>query len=123
MKISKRQLRRIIRETLSERSPIEYGNHTGYVDDYEYEVWKIYFPKRGSENEQDWIDWFDSMKPSLVNRFDPVFEIMYISYHDPSTKRRPHSAKIKVPERNRHRFVPPPRDASGQGKLKLVERE
>ena len=128
MKITESKLRRIIRNTLKEAyvpsQELDFGESPSYVDDYEYEEWNIIFPRRGSPVEKEWREWYYSLVPSRMNRFDPAAEQVRISYHDREHRTRPHSAKIRVMAHNSGRFRAniPPQDARGHAEIKLTNR-
>lgn len=128
MKITESKLRRIIRDTLKEtyvpRQKLDFGDSPEYVDDYEYEEWVIYFPKRASPVEKEWREWYYSLIPSMMNRFDPVATELRVSYKDRHHRTNPHDAKIRVMAHNSGRFMArmPPQDASGHAEIKLFKR-
>tara|TARA_B100000282_G_scaffold295460_1_gene274819 strand:+ start:347 stop:727 length:381 start_codon:yes stop_codon:yes gene_type:complete len=126
MKITRSQLRKIIREAVVSRGRNQTPDTSGFgptPDDYQYEEFKIIFPKRGTPLREKWEEWFDSITPSMSNRFDAVAEVDYISYDYPDQKEGYNSAKIRVPAYNNNRFTMPRRDDSGVGKIKLVKRK
>lgn len=128
MKTTIPKLRKVIRESLKEayvpRQKLDFAGSPGYVDDYKYEEWKIIFPRRGSPVEKEWREWYQSLVPSFMNRFDPAAEQLRISYHDPEHRTRPHSAKIRVMAHNSGRFRArmPPQDTRGHAEIKLMKR-
>jgi hypothetical protein len=131
MKVTRRQLRKIIREAFMSRGSKQDYDISGFtpnVDDIEFEEWKILFPEhRGgqfSPLREQWHEWFDSLKPGFNNRFDPALEVLGISYDYPEAREGYHSAKVRVQGRNRYRFTSnrPPRDPSGYAYIKLVKR-
>jgi len=128
MKVTGSKLRTIIREALKAdyvpRQELNFGGAPSYIDDYEYEEWNIIFPRRGSPVEKEWREWYYSLIPSMMNRFDPVATQIRISYHDREHKTRPHSAKIIVMSHNSGRFRTnlPPQDDRGNAEIKLTNR-
>ena len=128
MKTTIPKLRKVIRDTLKEaytpRQQLDFAGSPGYVDDYKYEEWNIIFPRRGSPVEKEWREWYFSLVPSMMNRFDPAAEQLRISYHDREHRTRPHSAKIRVMVHNSGRFRAnlPPQDARGNAEIKLMKR-
>ena len=122
MKITRRQLRKIIREAVVSRGRNQVPDTSGFgpsPDDYEYEEYKINFPKRTSPLREKWEEWFDS----LTLGFDSVAEVDYISYDYPDQKEGYHSARIRLPAYNKSQFTMPLKDDSGVGGIKLVKRK
>ena len=122
MRITRSQLRKIIREAVVSRGRNQTPDTSGFgptPDDYKYEVWKIYFPKKGSPLAKVWEEWLDS----LIGGFNPVAEVDYISYDYPDQKEGYHTAKIIVRSYNASQFTMPPKDDSGVGKIKLMKRK
>ena len=122
MKITRRQLRKIIREAVVSRGRNQTPDTSGFgptPDDYEYEEYKINFPKRTSPLREKWEEWLDS----LIGGFDPVAEVDYISYDYPDQKEGYHSARIRLPAYNKSQFTMPLKDDSGVGGIKLVKRK
>ena len=122
MKITRSQLRKIIREAVVSRGRNQTPDTSGFgptPDDYEYEEFKIVFPKRGTPLREKWEEWLDS----LIGGFDSVAEVDYISYDYPDQKEGYHSAKIRVPAYNNNRFTMPRKVDSGVGKIKVVKRK
>ena len=72
---------------------------------------------------EQWHEWFDSLKLSFNNRFNPAIEVLGISYDYPEEKLGYHSAKVRVQGHNLHRFTRPPKDESGFAFIKLMKRE
>lgn len=128
MKITESKLLRIIRDTLKETyvpsQELDFGDSPEYVDDFESEEWNIIFPRRGSPVEKEWREWYYSLVPSRMNRFDPAAEQVRISYRDREHRARPHSAKIRVMAHNSARFRAniPPQDDRGHAEIKLTNR-
>ena len=122
MKITRSQLRKIIREAVVSRGRNQTPDTSGFgptPDDYEYEEYKINFPKRTSPLREKWEEWFDS----LIGGFNPVAEVDYISYDYPDQKEGYHSARIRLPAYNKSQFTMPLKDDSGVGGIKLVKRK
>ena len=121
MKITRRHLRKIIREAFISRGRNQTPETSGFgptPDDYKYEEFKITFPRRSSPLREKWEEWLDS----LILGFDPVAEVIYISYDYPDQKEGYHSAMIMVPAYNKSRFTMPQKDDSGMARIKLVKR-
>ena len=129
MKITESKLRRIIRDTLKEAyvpsQELDFGDSPGYVDDYEYEEWKIIFPRRASPTYKEWREWYYSIIPNWKDSTnDPLATELRVSYYDRHHRTNPHDAKIRVMAHNSGRFMArmPPQDPSGHAEIKLIKR-